>query len=127
VTDEVIAGRYRLETRLGASGMSEVWAATDLELDRTVAVKLLAADADPIRFEREARAVAALAHPNISTVYDYGASGQRRFMVLEYLPGGSLEDLLAPGEPLPDGETRRIAAEIAAGLAHAHARGGRAP
>ena len=120
---QVIAGRYRLEHRLGAGGMSEVWAAQDLELDRTVAVKLLAPDADPARFEREARAAAALSHPNISALYDYGQDGPRRYMVLEYLPGGSLENRLAPGGPLPDAETQRIALEVAAGLAHAHDRG----
>jgi eukaryotic-like serine/threonine-protein kinase len=123
VADEVIAGRYRLEERLGAGGMSEVWSAQDLDLDRKVAVKLLAPHADRARFEREARAAAALAHPNICTLYDYGETGGRPFMVLEYLPGGSLEDCLAPGRPLPDDETHRIATEIAAGLAHAHERG----
>jgi serine/threonine protein kinase len=122
VTDEVIAGRYRLEQRLGG-GMSEIWAATDLDLDRKVAVKLLAPRADPVRFEREARAVAALAHPNICTLYSYGEIDGRPFMVLEYLSGGSLEERLAAGPPLPDEDIGRLAAEIAAGLAHAHARG----
>ena len=103
--------------------MSEVWAATDLELDRSVAVKLLASDADPARFEREARAAAGLAHANVCALYDYGEADGRRFMVLELLPGGPLEDRLAGNRPLPDGETRRIATEVAAGLAHAHQRG----
>jgi eukaryotic-like serine/threonine-protein kinase len=123
VADEVIAGRYRLEERLGAGGMSEVWSALDLELDRRVAVKLLAPHADRARFEHEARAVAALAHPNICALYGYGETEGRPFMVLEYLPGGSLEDLLALGRPLPDDETRTIAHDLAAGLAHAHERG----
>jgi serine/threonine protein kinase len=123
VADEVIAGRYRLEKRLGKGGMSEVWSALDLDLDRRVAVKLLAPHADRTRFGREARAAAALAHPNICTLYTYGETGDRPFMVFEYLPGGSLEDRLAPGRPLPDRDTRRIAVEIAAGLAHAHERG----
>ena len=123
MVESVIAGRYRFERRIGSGGMSEVWAATDLELDRTVAVKLLAADADPARFGREARAAASLAHVNVCAVFDYGLAEGRRFMVLEYLPGGSLEDRLATGKPLPDGDTRRIAGEIAAGLAHAHERG----
>jgi eukaryotic-like serine/threonine-protein kinase len=123
VVESVIAGRYRLERRIGTGGMSEVWAATDLELDRTVAVKLLANDADPARFEREARAAAGLAHVNVCAVYDYGLAEGRRFIVLEYLPGGSLEDRLATGKPLTDNDTRRIAGEIAAGLAHAHERG----
>src|SRR5438105_8764440 len=103
--------------------MSEVWAADDIELGRRVALKLLARDADPARFEREAQAVAALAHPNICRLYDYGEAGDRPFMVLEYLGGGTLEERLVPGEPYPSDETERIAGELAAGLAHAHARG----
>jgi serine/threonine-protein kinase len=121
--ETLIAGRYRLDTLLGRGGMSEVWRATDLELDRRVALKLLAPNEDDARFEREARAVAALAHPNVTQLYDYGKSDGRPFMVLEYLPGGSLEELLRTNGALPDGDTRQIAAEIAAGLAHAHARG----
>ncbi|HEY7691110.1 MAG TPA: serine/threonine-protein kinase [Gaiellaceae bacterium] len=123
MVESVIAGRYRLEQQIGSGGMSEVWSATDLELDRTVAVKLLGADADPARFDREARAAAGLAHANVCALYDYGRADRRRFMVLEYLPGGSLDDRMASGRPLPDEQTRRIAAEIAAGLAHAHERG----
>jgi serine/threonine-protein kinase len=122
VVESVISGRYRLERRIGSGGMSEVWAATDLELERAVAVKLLAADADPARFDREARAAAGLAHASVCALYDYGQADGRRFIVLEYLPGGSLEDRLAAGRPLTDDDTGRIAGEIAAGLAHAHAR-----
>ena len=107
MAEQVIAGRYRLEERLGRGGMSEVWAATDLDLDRKVAIKLLAPRADPVRFEREARAVAALAHPNVCALYDYGETGDRPFMVLEYLPGGSLEDRLAPGCRFPTARPRR--------------------
>ena len=123
MADELVGGRYRLVVRLGAGGMSEVWAADDLELGRRVALKLLARDADPARFEREAQAVAALAHPNICRLYDYGEADGRPFMVLEYLGGGTLEDRLVLGEPYPSEETERIARELAAGLAHAHARG----
>src|SRR5579872_3715730 len=123
MAETLIAGRYRLDTLLGRGGMSEVWRATDLELGRLVAVKLLAPHEDNARFEREARAVAALAHPNVTQVYDYGASGGRPFMVLEYLPGGSLEDLLRANGALRDEDAQRIGSEIAAGLAHAHARG----
>jgi serine/threonine-protein kinase len=121
--ETLIAGRYRLDGLLGRGGMSEVWAATDLELGRRVAVKLLAPNEDIARFEREARAVAALADPNVTQLYDYGESEGRPFMVLEYLSGGSLEDLLRANGALADGDTHRIASEIAAGLAHAHARG----
>ncbi|TMM05116.1 MAG: serine/threonine protein kinase [Actinobacteria bacterium] len=123
MADELVGGRYRLVVRLGVGGMSEVWAADDVELGRRVALKLLARDADPARFEREAQAVAALAHPNICRLYDYGEADGRPFMVLEYLGGGTLEDRLVPGEPHPLEETERIARELAAGLAHAHARG----
>jgi serine/threonine-protein kinase len=121
--ETVIAGRYRLHELLGRSGMSEVWRAEDLELGRDVAIKLLAADADRERFEREARAVASLAHPNVMQLYDYGESEGRPYMVLEYVPGGTLEDRLRDGGPLPDDETYEIAIGIASGLAHAHARG----
>ena len=118
-----IADRYRLDELLGRGGMSEVWCATDMELGRRVALKLLAPNEDNARFEREARAFAALAHPNVTRLYDYGESDGRPFMVLEYLPGGTLEDLLRANGHLADDDTHRIASEIAAGLAHAHARG----
>jgi serine/threonine-protein kinase len=123
MSEELVAGRYRLLEPLGRGAMSAVWEAEDLELGRHVAVKTLTPSADRQRFEREARAVAALSHPNIVALYDYGESEGRPFMVLECLQGGSLEDRLATGEPLPDAETRRIAADVAAGLAHAHERG----
>jgi eukaryotic-like serine/threonine-protein kinase len=123
VTEQIIAERYRLERLLGQSSMAEVWLAHDIELERPLAVKLLGPNADPVRFAREARAVASLAHPNVVQLYDYGESDGRRFMVLEYLPAKTLEDLLTDGESLPDERTAAIAAQIAAGLAHAHARG----
>jgi eukaryotic-like serine/threonine-protein kinase len=123
MAENLIAGRYRLDEMLGRGGMSEVWAATDTELGRRVALKLLAPHADTARFEREARAVASLGHPNITQLYDYGEEDGRPYMVLEYLPGSTLEEHLRAGEPLPDEDTRRIAADLAAGLAHAHARG----
>jgi serine/threonine protein kinase len=118
----VIAGRYRLDERLGGGETAEVWAATDLELDRKVAVKLLARAADARRFRREAHAVGALSHPNIATLYDYGETGERPFMAFEYLPGGSLEERLGSG-PLADEEIDRVARDLAAGLAYAHAHG----
>jgi serine/threonine-protein kinase len=121
--DTVIADRYRLVELLGRGGMSEVWRAEDLELGRNVAIKLLAPDADTARFEREARAVASLTHPNITQLFDYGESDGRPYMVLEYVPEGTLENRLRERKPLPDDEAGAIAAGIAAGLAHAHARG----
>jgi serine/threonine-protein kinase len=122
VADEVIAGRYRLLEPLGRGAMSSVWLAYDEELERRVAVKMLVPSADRARFEREARAAAALSHPNICSLYDYGEADGRPYMVLEYLSNGSLEERLKEG-PLPDDETVRLATEMAAGLAHAHERG----
>jgi serine/threonine protein kinase len=123
VRGEVIGERYRLERQLGHGSMAEVWLATDVELERPVALKLLAPDADRARFEREARAAAALSHPNIIRIYDYGEAGERPYMALEYLPGGTLEERLPPGRRLQDDETMAIAGQLAAGLAHAHAQG----
>jgi serine/threonine protein kinase len=123
MTERVIAGRYKLLEPLGRGAMSSVWLAEDPELGRRVAIKTLAPTADRERFQREARAVAALSHPNICALYDYGESDGRPFMVLEYLPGGTLEERLAGGKRLPDADTQRIAGEIADGLAHAHERG----
>jgi serine/threonine protein kinase len=122
MADDLIAGRYRLLETLGRGPMSSVWLAEDEELGRRVAVKTLAPSADRARFEREARAAASLSHPNICAVYDYGEAAGKPFMVLEYLPNGSLEERLSTG-PLDDGESHRIATELAAGLAHAHDRG----
>ena len=119
----MVADRYRLEQRLATGGMGEVWEARDLELDRVVALKLLGPEADPARFQREAHAAAALSHPNVTQLFDYGAWEGRPYMVLEFMPGGTLEDRLGEGRPLPDAETERIAHEIADGLAHAHSRG----
>jgi serine/threonine-protein kinase len=123
VAEDVIAGRYRLLEPLGRGAMSAVWLAEDEELARRVALKTLAPSADRARFDREARAAASLAHPNICALYDYGEADGRPYMVLEYLPNGSLEERLAAGRPLDDTDTHRIATELAAGLAHAHARG----
>ena len=103
--------------------MSEVWLARDLELDREVAVKLHAAHGDPARFVREARAAASLGHENIAAVFDFGEEDGTQYLVLEHLSGGSLEERLPPGKPLPEDDVRAIAGQLAAGLAHAHAHG----
>lgn len=121
--EQVIAGRYRLLERLGTGAMAQIWLARDLELERRVAVKILRPDAERDRFTREARAVAGLSHPNVCRLYDFGETGDGPYMVLEYLPGGSLDDRLRNGAALADDETRRIASNVAAGLAHAHGRG----
>jgi len=123
MASSLFADRYRLEDVLSTTVMADVRTATDVVLDRRVVVKLLAPEADRSRFEREAQAAAALAHPNIVQVFDYGEAEGRPYIVFEYLPGGSLEERLAGGRALPDGETARVAADVAAGLAHAHERG----
>ena len=126
-------GPYQLLGLLGAGGMGAVYKARDSRLDRIVAIKVLPEQfaADPQRrerFEREARAVAALNHPHICQLYDVGeagpspAGGPARFLVMEYLEGQSLEDRILAG-PLPIAEALRIAADLADALDHAHRRG----
>ena len=103
--------------------MSSVWLAEDHELGRRVAVKLLAPSADRARFEREARAVASLSHPNICAALRL-RRGRRQAVHGARVPAGRLaRGAAARRRPLADDETLRIAAEIAAGLAHAHERG----
>jgi serine/threonine protein kinase len=123
--DGVVARRYRLVEQIATTGMSEVWKAHDLELDRPVALKLLGvgSQADPERFQREAQAAAGLSHPNICRLFDYGETEGRRYIVFELLGGGSLEDRLRAGQPLADEEVARIAGELASALAYAHSRG----
>lgn len=96
-------GRYRLERRLGAGGMASVWLAHDERLGRPVAIKVisdvLASDPPYVaRFRREARMAAALSHPHLVEVFDFGTERQRPYMVMEYMPGGSLADVLGRSE-----------------------------
>jgi eukaryotic-like serine/threonine-protein kinase len=96
---QVLGGRYALGALLGAGGMGQVYRARDRVLERTVAVKVLSAasdqDLEPVaRFGREARAAAALNHPNIVAVFDSGADGDVQYLVMEYVEGQSLAGLL---------------------------------
>src|SRR6266436_2225402 len=96
---------YEILAPLGAGGMGEVYRARDTRLDRTVAIKILPAHLSDKtmageRFEREARAISALNHPNICQLYDVGSQGGLRFVVMEYLEGEPLADRLGKG-PLP--------------------------
>jgi Tol biopolymer transport system component len=120
-------GPYEILSPLGAGGMGEVYRAKDLRLDRTVAIKVLpahVADSPDARqrFEREAKAVSALNHPNVCTLHDVGWQDGVIFLVLELLEGQTLEDRLAKG-PLPPDQVLRHGIEIAAGLESAHRRG----
>ena len=120
-------GPYEIVAPLGAGGMGEVYRARDTRLGREVAVKVLPEPfaSDPgrqARFEREARAVAALSHPNILAIHDYGTEGAVTYAVMELLEGQTLRGRLAKG-PLPWREAVEIGAAIADGLAAAHAKG----
>ncbi len=119
----LFVGRYRVSELLGRGAMSQVRLAEDLELQRPVAIKFLSPSADLARFRREALAIALLAHPNVTRIYDYGEADGTPFIVLEYLAGGTLEQYLASAAPLPDDEALRLSTEIARGLEHAHAHG----
>jgi eukaryotic-like serine/threonine-protein kinase len=124
-----LAGRYELAGVIGRGGMGTVYEARDLVLGRSVAVKLLAgllADQDPTsiaRFEREARAAAALNHPAVVAVYDTGEDDGARFIVMELISGRSLEAILREQGPLEPARAAEIAARVADALAAAHAAG----
>jgi serine/threonine-protein kinase len=121
-------GRYRLLSLLGTGASAHVYLAEDLTLQRSVAVKLLQpalADDEGFlkRFRAEARAVAALNHPNVLQVYDWGEEDSVPFLVTEYLAGGSLSDMLAAGVHLSPEQAALVGQQAAAGLAYAHQRG----
>src|SRR5689334_2205359 len=120
-------GPYEIVSPLGAGGMGEVYRARDTRLERTVAIKVLnsALVANPdtkARFEREARTISQLNHPNICTLYDVGHEDVTDYLVMEYVDGETLADRLHRG-PLPLQELVKIGSEIAAGLEAAHRAG----
>lgn len=119
-------GPYRIIAVIGAGGMGEVYRAHDSRLQRDVAIKVLAehaaGDSDrAVRFEREARAVSGISHPNIATVYDVGREGAIRYFAMELIDGRSLRDEMA--RPVPLRRLTMLAAGIAQGLARAHQAG----
>ena len=127
-SDHLVAGRYRLDRRIGAGAMGQVWAATDERLRRPVAVKLvdLTLASDPTvgeRFKREAYATAQLSHPNIVTIFDAGTDGSTAYLVMELLAGQSVAEVVRTRGPLPVDEARRVAAEVARALEATHAIG----
>jgi eukaryotic-like serine/threonine-protein kinase len=126
--ESVAGGRYRLERPLGRGGMASVYLGRDTELDRAVAVKLLAENAAAddglrARFVREARLAARLSHPNIVSVFDAGEDDGRPYLVMEHVEGETLSELLAQRGRIPPEEVRGLALQAARGLAHAHAAG----
>nr|WP_255643278.1 serine/threonine protein kinase [Actinoplanes polyasparticus] len=122
----VLGGRYELLAPIGTGGMAVVWQARDDVLARTVAVKIVATEPGDHRIRREAQAAAALSHPNIAQVHDYGefrtAGHICSYVVMELVEGGTLAERLASG-PLNPRSAMRVCAEIAGALAAAHAAG----
>jgi len=126
--DKVLKERYKLTELIAEGGMASVFKGTDLLLQRTVAVKILrqnlALDEDGIeRFYREARSAAKLSHPNIVNIYDIGQEDDIYFIVMEYLPGGTLDKLISGGKPPVIDEVIRIGIEICEALDYAHKKG----
>jgi serine/threonine-protein kinase len=124
----VFNGRYELHRRLGRGGMAEVFLARDQLLDRPVAVKVLFPEfaTDPSfveRFRREATAAANLSHPNIVGVFDWGEADNTYFIVMEYVDGRTLSEILRAEGPLHPDRTADIGADVAAALGFAHRNG----
>jgi eukaryotic-like serine/threonine-protein kinase len=123
----VLAGRYELGEVIGRGGMSTVYRARDLSLDRVVAVKVAMdplLERDPVyaaRFKREARAAAAISHPSAVTVFDAGSDGPTRYIVMECVEARNLAEILREEKPLEPARAARIAEQIADALAAAHA------
>jgi serine/threonine protein kinase/tetratricopeptide (TPR) repeat protein len=120
-------GPYEILAPLGAGGMGEVYRARDTKLDRDVAVKVLpqslGADPDALaRFEREAKAVAALSHPNVLSIFDFGTDEGVPYAVMELLEGETLRDKLDSG-PIPQRQAVDYAVQVARGLSAAHEKG----
>ncbi len=121
-------GKYDVIDTIGRGGMGVVYLAKDPYLDRLVAIKMMNVDIHENtdfleRFYREAKSTASLQHPNIVTVYDLGEHEGRPFLVMQYLEGNSLEDLLRAHRPMPLLEKINIIAEVCQGLGYAHQHG----
>ncbi|GAA1728657.1 protein kinase [Nonomuraea sp. AD125B] len=116
-------GRYQLDPyRLGRGGMGEVWGAHDIVLARKVAIKfVLLPDAElHQRFAREAKALSSLAHPGVPALYDFGTVDGRHYMIMQYIEGNGLHDVIAEHAPLSIGWVASIGAQIATVLEAAH-------
>ncbi len=125
---DLLAGRYRLQRRIATGGMGEVWLAEDETLGRPVAVKVLHADTsrDPVfaqRFRAEARHLAKLSHPSIVAVHDFGDDAAGPYLVLEYVPGRSVAQLLRDEGPQPPEVVRAMMTQVAGALGLAHETG----
>src|SRR5208337_3501227 len=126
LTPGTILGQYEIRSPLGAGGMGEVYRARDTRLGRDVALKVLpeafAADSERMaRFEREAKVLASLNHPNVAAIYGLEESNSVRALVLELVEGPTLAERIAQG-PIPIEEAVPIAKQICDGLEYAHER-----
>lgn len=128
----LLGDRYRLVERIGSGGMAEVWRATDERLGRDVAVKLFRDEAgtDVARNQDEVRTLARLSHPGLVGVYDVGETGrddglpgERGFVVMQLVDGGTLADVLASRQGLAHGEIAHIGVQVAEALAYVHGEG----
>ncbi|QNK54651.1 Stk1 family PASTA domain-containing Ser/Thr kinase [Paenibacillus sp. PAMC21692] len=120
-----LAGRYEIITRVGGGGMALVYKAHDVLLNRYVAVKVLrqqfVGDEEFIRrFRREAQSAAALSHPNVVSIYDVGQEDDIHYIVMEYIEGSNLNEIIQERAPLQTDEAVRIAMQICDALDHAH-------
>jgi serine/threonine-protein kinase len=124
----LLEGRYAVEAFIAHGGMASVYLATDTRLDRRVAVKVLHAhlsddDETVARFEREARAAARLSHPDVVAVYDQGTEAGRAYLVMEYVPGANLRQIIRSRGRLSPAETLAVMDHVLAALAAAHQAG----
>jgi serine/threonine-protein kinase len=124
--EKMFGGRYEIEEKIGAGGMAIVYRAKDTLLNRTVAIKVLreqyASDEGFIRrFRREAQSAASLSHQNIVSIYDVGKDGNEDYIVMEYVKGQTLKDIIRTQAPLSQDKAIHIVRQIAEALVHAHA------
>ena len=128
LTGRLLDGRYRIAGRIARGGMASVYEATDLRLDRTVAVKVmhpgLGDDEEfAARFVREARAAARLSHPNVVAVYDQGQEDGTVFLAMELVPGHTLRDVIRKESPMPPARAVALVEPVLSALASAHRAG----
>ncbi|NPV27722.1 MAG: Stk1 family PASTA domain-containing Ser/Thr kinase [Firmicutes bacterium] len=124
----ILGNRYEIIEQLGVGGMALVYKARDTLLDRLVTIKILrdeftSDDEFVKRFRREAQAVAKLSHPNVVSVYDVGSEGSIHYIVMEYIAGRTLKELIKEKAPLPPKQAVEIARQICEALEHAHENG----
>lgn len=125
---KLLNNRYQILDRLGSGGMSEVYRAHDLTLERIVALKILREDFsnDPTftdKFHQEAKAVANLSHPNIVTIHDFGLDSGHLYIVMEYVPGDDLKSIIKESGRIPVNESLSMMIQACSGIGYAHRSG----